>query len=249
MTITIEHSLGTDLDTILCWLKKEYDADDDGKGFWNNRNRIQEAHRKKRLYVLRENDKCVAFHFKSDIMGVLEVHPDKRGNGYGHMLAERWIASERKKDAVYVAVECAPETSLPFWQTMGFTVTDTEQRLYAHRVLNKRFTLDDGAELVDVKIAFYPPGAEHVKKIRPLSKHRPEAVRDGNNIKLAERVICLQPFDDGLVVKIQVDSKTLYFGKVRHPQAQALGIQRYKKDYFTAYYCDYLIPSGSAPVQ
>jgi GNAT superfamily N-acetyltransferase len=245
MTISISKSDERDLRAILYWLKKEYEADDRGHGYWCNRKYIREAHRKGELYVLREDNKCVAFHFKSEGMGILEVRADKRGRGYGKVLIELWIKRAVADGEVYIAVECAPETSVSFWQMMGFTPIRTDNgQQFAYRLLHKRFTLDADAELVDVQISFYNSLEALEKGGEPMAAHCPVATKVGKSINLAERVTCLQPFQDGIAVKVEVDGKILYVGRARSADAKALGIQPYRKEFYTAFYCDQLKTSA-----
>jgi len=240
MTITITQSTDKDLSSILRWLKKEYDADEDGRGFYNNRRLIREGHREGTITILREDDKCVAFHLHGDI---LEVRPDKRRMGYGRALAEQWIENSTAT-AAYLFIECAPSTSLHFWKKMGFKRIPDRSGLhtYALRMLNKTFELPEAGEEVSVTISFYPERAayEKEKAVSPVAIHRPRAIRDGDHIKVSERLICVQPdHHDDLVVKIEVDSEMLYFDKAKY--AKALGIQRYRRGHYPAFYCDYLM--------
>src|SRR5437588_474188 len=71
----------------------------------------------------------------------------------------------------------------------------------------------------------------------PVSSRTLEATVDRNNrIQLPERVVGIQFDHRRLVVKIQIDGETIYFGKAR--DAKAIGIQRYWKAVYPAYYCD-----------
>jgi hypothetical protein len=203
-----------------------------------------EGHREGEITVLREDNKVVAFQLGHD---VLEVKPDKRGKGYGRTLAEHWIEKTKASGTPYLFIECAPPTSLGFWKKLGFRkIPDRdESHTYALRILNNTFELPEGCQEVAVKISFYyPSSSAYVKGGRPIRTHRPRGVRDGNRIKLAERLIEMQPgFCDDLVMKIEVDGDVLYLGRAK--DAQALGIKRYRDLYHPAFYCDYLIPSGT----
>jgi GNAT superfamily N-acetyltransferase len=240
MTVTIEQSTDNDLEAILRWLKKEYIAEGRTRGFYCNRDLIRKGHHKGEITVLREDDVCVAFHLHGDIM---EVRPDKRGKGYGRALAEDWIRNMIAKGAAYLEIECAPSTSLGFWNKMGFRkLPSNNGKAYARRILHQTFELPQGED-VDVKISFFREEALYRKGIRPTAVHRPRAVKHGDQIRLAERVIGMKsvPFED-VAVKIQVDDKTLYFEKAKYPEAKALGIRRYRG----AFYCDCLSATDSS---
>jgi GNAT superfamily N-acetyltransferase len=263
MTLTICKSSDRDTRQILHLHRKEHQAAEQAdrellgdlyvpsltEGFYWNSKLIRKAHKKGELYVLREGDKCVAYHFKSDEMGIVYVRPNRRGNGYGHMLVARWLAAAAKNDEPYAAVECAPSTSRPFWTKMGFTLIKYCNRQFAYRILDKQFPLDPEAELVDVEITFYE-SREAYDETKPLHTYRARAVKVPDSIQLADRVTCLElNRHDTLTVKITVDGEVVCFGRARSSQAKALGVKRYAKGFYPAYYCDALTISGETSTQ
>jgi GNAT superfamily N-acetyltransferase len=175
--ITIDKSSERDLRAILYRLKREYEQNGCGEGFYHNRHRIRQAHRQAELYVVRENAKCVGFQFKSsDGFGIIDIHPAMRGKGYGSILATLWVKRAAENGEAYVAVECATPEAGPFWQAMGFTLVDVNCRPYAYRLLPKRFKLNPDSELVDVEITFYK-ATNDGEQAQPLFTHRPPGRR------------------------------------------------------------------------
>jgi len=223
MTITV--STDDDLAAILDWLKAEYDRENTGSGFWCNRNILQEDHAAGELLVLREAGEAVAFQTGRLLTpGILEVRPDLRKRGYGKLLADYCIAEARSKDICFLHIECNPQTSIPFWQKMGFTLFSDHHNRYgyqypqAYMLLQKKFELTASCSETTVLIQFYADGAQHRPEEPAFSEFRPRACRqvDGK-ILLEDRVIGFNPDHAiDLVAKVTVDGSVIFFDRAKY---------------------------------
>jgi GNAT superfamily N-acetyltransferase len=254
MAITFTTSAECDLTEILAWLKREHKRK--RPSFWVNRESIERAHRERRLVVLRENNKAVAFHTHAGLLqpdSIFVVHPELRGRGYGKILARHCIREAHSNDTCFLRIKCFPQTSIPFWETMGFKLLpdrnspgssawDGYTYPYAHMTLPKEFDLPAGCHDVSVLIQFYSDGEQGASDAQPLSEHRPRAcyLKDGR-IALERRVIGFYPSEMlDLVVKIDVESNTLCFKRARY--AVNFGVRQSD----AAFYLDVITPEPPA---
>jgi len=111
-----------DLAEIRDWLKREYD-ESFGDGFWCNIGIIEDAQKDGALTVLASlpDDLPVAFCVSDPSnIHIFEVKPDSRRQGFGRKLAEHIIAEARYSGSMGMIGQCRPETSVPFWEMIGF---------------------------------------------------------------------------------------------------------------------------------
>lgn len=135
MSTIIRRATKKDLAVVEKWLRAEYKRD--GKGFYCNWNVIVKIFESKQLFVLAIGEDVVGF-VADGWSGpeIVNVRRDKQGMGYGRRLAKWAIASAARRGRSIIKVQCAPTTSLPFWEKMGFTRCSGERnRVYAEMKL------------------------------------------------------------------------------------------------------------------
>ena len=184
--------------------------------------------------MLREGNKAVAFQLGRLLSpGILVVRPGLRGRGYGQMLVEFCIREAQTNDVCFLHIQCTPETSVPFWEKMGFTLLPTQASPgssgwhgytypHAYMILPKVFDFPAACSEVSVLIQFSAQCAPDAQRVL---EHRPRAYRrsDGK-IALENRVIGFHPAAPiDLVVKITVEGDTIYFDRAKY--AERYGVQ------------------------
>jgi len=140
-SIVIRIATESDLREILIWLKEEFEQE--GQGFWVNRELIEKSFRENLLWVLAVKDRVVAF--ATEELGIQETRPDARRRGYGTLLANHCIEIARQQSKPGIVIICCPPTSVPFWETLGFRVVDREaDPLQAVKLLPNSRVLGNG---------------------------------------------------------------------------------------------------------
>jgi len=129
-----------DLAAIKKWLRAERRRT--GEGFYCNWNCITRSFEYGELFVLpatRLGHSIVGFICMGDEgPDIVEVQPSKRGMGYGRQIAEWMIARAKRRGKRLIELQCAPFTSLPFWEAMGFTY-------FKHGICDARMILPPNA--------------------------------------------------------------------------------------------------------
>jgi predicted N-acetyltransferase YhbS len=128
----IRHATRADLEAIHAWLIQEKKAGADGN-FLCNFDFIANGQRNRRLVVLCEaGDKTpVAFCLMTSAeLSILAVRADRRGQGFGTVLARHCMEKLRKAGVPGLVGECQPLTSVPFWKKMGFAPVYSEHPEY-----------------------------------------------------------------------------------------------------------------------
>ncbi len=114
-----------ELNEVLEWLKYERNCDKSGKGFYNNKNIIEEAYENNNLIIFRRGSESIGLitwsaceNIRIDI-DIFVIHPSYRGQGYGALFYD--AVSEVFRDRGFIAVKlfCEPSTSESFWKKMG----------------------------------------------------------------------------------------------------------------------------------
>ncbi len=181
------------------------------------------------VHVLVADGVAVGFVDKMDI---LEVRPDQRGKGYGRLLAAFMIRRAFDQGYSVAEIEVAPESALPFWRQMGFTIDPARQGggggIYAFKRFSRVHPLGDGPR-VAYRIAFHPPSRDWDRNTPPFQVFAGEGKRlAGGRVQLPERAYC---FDEtrstsmDCVVSIEVADEVLFEDKVKRPAAQAFGLE------------------------
>lgn len=233
---TIRKATDSDLTKVLRWSKQDEDNGHDS--FYCNRRVIRSCHADGELYVLTDpaTDRPIAFLCNGRYEPyILAVRANRRREGYGTTIAQFMIDLWRQKtEACVIDIECAPWTSIRFWQRMGFTPFGNHR---AYMVLPRVFDLPAGAPEVSVKISFYPEQVKYREGIEPLKVQTPRAVRTPNGtVKLAERVFVFKDMYEGdnrdIVVKVEIDGREIYRDKAKYEDARDLGFNQFGSDWY-----------------
>jgi GNAT superfamily N-acetyltransferase len=233
-----------DLEEVMVWLKNE--DRNEGTGFWCNRNVIQDAFIEGTLDVAVVDGHPGAFlAYGLTYSGILETGPQFRGRGLAKQLVARALTIAREHDGRCVLeFQCAPETSAPFWQHMGFKIFEQHGNTYGQMTLERSLPVPAG-EMVSVLIERHWDPSQHSPSVHPASVVQPSAVRlPSGEIALGQRVI----FPDGTpgfssdrrdpVARIIVEGRQVFFDKVKREEALTLGMQQ---DRGGVFYLDRLV--------
>ncbi|MEH2469300.1 GNAT superfamily N-acetyltransferase [Nitrobacteraceae bacterium AZCC 2161] len=222
-----------DLAEILTWLKQEYD-EDGGEGFWCNRNIIARSLNGGDLYVIRDGGAPVAFQVGKHAADIVSVKKAYRRKGLGTSLFEASIARAIDDDVVVMQGECAPATSLPFWQKHGFERfldLRAPDKVTVRRILSKALELPSAGRSVSVVVGFYPESSQYGQgnDVQPIAVHRIEGRSSATGrVHLPQRIVGLvddEPCGADLAVRVEVDGKVVCFGKCKHNAARQIGVR------------------------
>lgn len=185
------------------------------------------------IYECPHSRQAVAYFWGSlhSTSSILEIRHDYRGRGIGRAMVQYLIRQAISAREVLLHIDCAPISSVPFWQRMGFTVLSAgayESKAVCKLGVPLRLPLDGTEVQVVIRFltedALYNGGAS-------LFECSPRAVRakDGT-IRLAERVAHFSPSILGLrgdlAVELWVNGHQLYRGKAKYDKAENLGVFR-----------------------
>lgn len=110
-----------DLSVLETWLREEWKKY--GKGFYCNWNVIVDAHNKDELFILSVSEDIPALLANHRHQpNILEVRKNARRKGYGRLLAEFAEDNARNNQLSAMRIQCAPETSIPFWKHIGYEI-------------------------------------------------------------------------------------------------------------------------------
>lgn len=124
-----------DLDQILEWLEREFTAGEND--FWYNKGLIIKAVDEGDFYVIHDGGEAVAFQVGQHAADIANVRKDRQGEGFGTALLEAAVARAYRDGINVLDVECAPATSLTFWQRHGFERYSQRGQIRARRVLHR----------------------------------------------------------------------------------------------------------------
>jgi hypothetical protein len=163
---------------------------------------------------------------------ILEVRPDKRGEQYGRLLAEWAIERCINDDLCVIQIGCAPETSVPFWEKMGFTVVfgrENAAGIYAYRILPRTFEISSDLA-IKFEISFYAPSRGWDASVQPFKTYSGEGGHLNRGcVQLPERAICFDPSIDtyfDCVIRIAVGGETVFEDKLKRDRAIEFGVKR-----------------------
>ena len=122
---TIIDGTAVQAETVIRWLKAEFESGLSGGGFYQNRSIIRRAARNSEFKCYVSGRTVVGFtvftlgssRFAIDI---LEIRQKYRGVGYGQAFAMEVIKMLFNGGASHIEVECAPTSSEAFWRKLGF---------------------------------------------------------------------------------------------------------------------------------
>jgi GNAT superfamily N-acetyltransferase len=246
---TIRHSNSGDTQAIRTWLTEEEARGIPGN-FLCNWTIIESAHRNRKLlvYVDGRSKQPVAFQLGGLVRpGILQVRNEFRRQGIGKKLVERCISLAYKQNQCLLLIECKPSSSIPFWESMGFTVlTGDPGKNQAYRILPKPLSLPEDGIPADVSISFYPEKRQWQHDVCPHVTFAPMATTtDDGTIFLGERIL----FHEGkvaavgdTVVEIVVDGEIIYLNKAKYEDAAAIGLVGCPN----GYYMDKIVPNNES---
>lgn len=211
--ISIRKARTGDLERVLMWSKVDAVENREGS-FWCNRAVIDELFREQQDECLvADMDDDVAIGFMTPDFSILSVSYAFRGNGVGTALAEHAIQAAKDAGDRVARVECAPSSSLPFWERFGFVAY---RGPYAYKTFP--YALDVGnieGPSVNVEVCFFPEAALYSKGVvEPCVTFTRRGVRDATTgtVYLREGVFFFEDFyrarDPELgnpVVRVRVD--------------------------------------------
>ncbi|KQY66909.1 hypothetical protein ASD52_09695 [Ensifer sp. Root142] len=238
--IVTRKATAEDLADVKRWLERE--RRETGEGFFCNWGVIEAIYEEDMLDVLAIGSETVAF-VADGRRGpdIVEVRPDLRGKGLGRRAAEHALQRAYDRGNAVVRIECAPHTSIPFWQTMGFTMLvdpDGVQRsAYAYKKLTRKFDMPSG-EPISFAIRLYPEQREWNQGVEAIDELRGIGIKVAQTVRLPERAIFFNPQGDSQsrnVISVSVSGTSVFEGQVRQFEAQNLGVQRDQAD---NYYMD-----------
>lgn len=214
------------------WEEKRYESDVPARGFrcnWDSAKRWwREGHTK--MFILVADNEAVGFLVGTDI---LEIKPNRRGMGYGRVLAEHLVKNARDEGRSVIEIEIAPSSAKPFWQRMGFTLMENRPSngggTFAYKILPKTFALS-GGERVAYAISYFTQSEAYSEKPKPFARFvgLGERLSDGG-IQLPERAFCFNPQDNQHVdyfVKIEIQGGVVHFNKAKYQESNAFGVER-----------------------
>ena len=161
---------------------------------------------------------------------ILEIQPEMKRKGIGRAFVEHLLEQSRANGEPLLEIEAAPPSSEAFWVSMGFVFAgDAEGRRIGRRILRLPQLLPDGPR-VQVKVSFCNEAALYADAQRHplLAEYVLVGAPDASGaLVLSEKVAC---FDlvagKDLVVRVEVDERTVYFDKAKYPEGKLLGITR-----------------------
>jgi GNAT superfamily N-acetyltransferase len=228
--VTIRKATRKDLASVETWLRKE--REETGGGFYCNLAVIANAFKREDLAVLAVNGEVLGFVADAPLgADIVEVRTDARGKGYGRKLAEWAINATYRRGNSVMQGECAPKSSAPFWEKMGFTIVhgrgSASGGIYAYKLLQRQFNLNGGPR-VPFEIAFHTATRSWDKSTKPFREYVGDAeLLNDKSLQLPERAICFAPEISNLadcVVRISVNGCELFENKVKRPEAKSLGV-------------------------
>jgi len=231
-TMKVEIASPADLFGILEWLEREHQHDG-RRGFWCNRNVIRGSLESEDLWVIRNRGEAVAFQVGNYSATIVNVRKDKQRQGFGAALFEATLARAIRDDVNVLSGECAPRSSLPFWQKHKFArYGDLSEfgKITVRRVLQREFVVPAKLPRVEVNVAFYPEAATHYRRrAEKIALHNIQAGRhEDGRIQLQQRVIGLkydEPEGHDLVFQIEIDGVERCFCKAKDYEAQKAGVK------------------------
>ena len=223
-----------DVERIYSWLLDHAHRGVHGS-FLCNWNLTRKTHENQQLLVAILQSEPIAYMWGD--FGILEVREEFRNNGVGKQLVEFAMKRSLSDNRVAVSIECKPESSIPFWEKMGFEFHDKNEASY---VFEKTYVMPVDASPINVEIMFYPEYVKWTPQASPIKSYSPPAVLENQSvIHLRHRVATFVDsahYQGDAVVKICVDGEVLYFDKAKYAKASAIGV-RYESG---AFYLDNL---------
>jgi hypothetical protein len=181
------------------------------------------------LYVATVDGEIVGFQIGELLSsGILQIKSEWQRKGVGTALVNHMVRLNKRRNQWVLHIECNPETSKPFWESMGFKIALRDGRVYGHRILSSKLKLPAGRP-VGVEVGFYPERAKREKGVQPFQTYTLQCIEVDGVVFLPQPVAGGDPprgeFGD-LVVKVAVEGRKPYLDKAKYPASKALGIRQ-----------------------
>jgi GNAT superfamily N-acetyltransferase len=238
----VRHSTDADVTAIHEWLQEQQQAGVHGT-FNCNWRLTKKSHEEGRLlvYIDPQSQAPVAYQWGGLVVpGILEVRNDMRGRGIGQVLVEHCLVLAKQAREHILCIQCKPSTSIPFWQRMGFQLTDDDdpQEHYATRMVQEKLKLPDEGELVEVVLEWFPERRKWDAATSAVSR---QEIRGGlleGEVWLDERALCPGRIGNGdAVVRVTVNDHEWYCDKAKYEGAKDLGVERCLNGFFVEVLC------------
>lgn len=216
---------GEDMKNIHQWLITQ-DANEVHGSFLCNWNLTNKTYLDNDLFVyVDSNSMCPVAYMWSDF-GILEVSNDMRGKGIGRLLVEHGKKEALNSGMAVINIECMPETSIPFWEHMGFSLYTRKK---AYFILEKKLEINNIGVLTTVELNFYPEYKKWKPETKPLQSFKPQAILDSNSVIYFYNRISIfrgrPEWNGDPVVEVIVNGKQIYLDKAKYPEAIELGVK------------------------
>lgn len=233
----VRHSTDADVAAIHAWLQ-ELEAAGIDDTFNCNWPLTEQSHEEGELlvYIEPESQASVAYQWGGLVApGILEVRNDMRGRGIGRVLVEHCLARAKQARQHILRIRCAPSTSIPFWEHMGFELTDDggPYEHHAIRFLQEKLKLPDEGEPVEVVLGWFPE-RRNWEAGTPAASHTViRGVQFNGKVSLEERALCRSRIENGgAVLRVAVNGREWYCDKAKYEAAKKLGVERCLNGYF-----------------
>lgn len=221
-----------DIDVIESWLPSGPDVE----SLYMNWNLALDEHRAGRLYVWDDeaSELPVAYTWGTlnGTDSVLEVHPAYRRMGIGRAIASELIERARDDAEPLLRIQCAPPSSQPFWESMGFEV-DGMRYIIGRQIIRIPQEVHDGAA-VSVTVEFHREDYLYGRsRPAPISVHRPTAYRGVDGKLHFDELVAQFDLNDGrnLVVRIVVEGDEVFADKAKYDEARHYGVTHCKNGF------------------
>jgi GNAT superfamily N-acetyltransferase len=218
----------SDLAVISAWLQYESEQATygvDGGYFWSNIDLIKEGHRRGDITALidLDYDRAVAFCLSAgDSLEILAVRADLRRRGLGRMFAAGMIDEARRAGMMGLRAQCAPRSSIPFWESLGFAKVDGfGDEYWVALPFRGRTELSPEAAACSIQIQLW----DQYQETQMGSPHETPAAMTSKGILLENHFVECLP-DGDVKIQIQLNRREVFLRKVKYRESQDLGIER-----------------------
>ncbi len=218
--LRLSFRLATDLDIqrIYSWLI-EQDFRKVNGSFLCNWDLTQLAHENNQLFVAAFVDEPVAYIWED--FGILEVREEFRRKGVGKQLVEYAMEYAISSGRYAVSIECKPESSIPFWEKMGFEFHNENKASF---VFEKSYDIPVDGLPTNVDIMFYQEQVKWEPQTPPIKSFSPHAMLDNQGIIHLQYRVSANTDNEDAVIRICVDGEVIYFDKAKYSEASAIGV-------------------------
>ncbi len=238
----VRQSTGADVKAIHEWLQEQAAAGmhDTLACNWRLTNKCHEEGRLL-VYIDPASQTPVAYQWGGLVSpGILEVRKDMRRRGIGQVLVGHCLALAKKSQEYILCIQCKPSTSIPFWQRMGFQLTDdsSPNEHFALLLLQEKFELPDHGDPVEVVLEWFPERRKWDATTPAAARQAVRGVLLDGEVWLEERALCVRRIEDGdAVLRVTVSGREWYCDKAKYEAAEDLGVERCSNGFFIEVLC------------